>query len=196
MRRRPRALRRGALSAADPRGVHPSEGRDMSRVVRTIFDVIEVYIAAAVFALLVVAVVVQVFMRYVLIMPSPGLFEISVYCFIWIIYLGGALACRFNQHVRFDIVFKMLPPKVGLWLDNAFHLVTNAVLLILLYPATRYTIEVYKIKSSALRIPWTFLLIVYPVFILLVLIHNFTIIVMNIRRAQGKEVREEVPPWQ
>jgi TRAP-type C4-dicarboxylate transport system permease small subunit len=173
------------------------EGRDMHRVAGFLFDVFEVYIAAAVFAVLIISVFVQVFMRYVLIMPSPGLFEISVYSFVWIIYLGAALACRYNQHVRFDLIYKLYPPKVAMVQDIVLHLVTNVVLLILLYPASRYTLEMYKIKSSALRIPWTFLLIVYPVFILLVLIHNFTAIVQEIQKLLGKKVKEqEAPPWQ
>jgi TRAP-type C4-dicarboxylate transport system permease small subunit len=99
--------------------------------------------------------------------------------------------------VRFDLIYKLYPPKVAMVQDIVLHLVTNVVLLILLYPASRYTLEMYNIKSSALRIPWTFLLIVYPVFILLVLIHNFTAIVQEIQKLLGKKVKEqEAPPWQ
>jgi TRAP-type C4-dicarboxylate transport system permease small subunit len=169
----------------------------MRRVGGFIFDVFEVYIAAAAFAVLIISVFVQVVMRYVLILPSPALFEVSVYSFIWIIYLGAALACRYNQHVRFDILFKLYPPKVAMVQDIVFHTVANVVLLILLYPAARYTIEMYHIKASALRIPWTFLLVVYPIFIVLVLIHNFTAIVQEIKKLLGRKVKEqEAPPWQ
>ncbi len=82
-------------------------------------------------------------------------------------------------------------------LDIAFNLLTNGVLLVLLYPAIRYTIQVYPIKASALRVPWTFLLMVFPIFVTLVIIHNFTAIVKDILRLAGREIKEaEVFPWQ
>ena len=64
----------------------------MSRVLRRIFDIFEVYLPVAVFSVLLLSVFVQVFMRYVLNLPSPKLFEVSIYSFVWVIYLGGALA--------------------------------------------------------------------------------------------------------
>ncbi len=169
----------------------------MKRIASRVFDRFEVYIASAVFAVLILSVCVQVFMRYVLDLPSPRLFELSIYAFVWIIYLGAALACRYNQHVRFDILYQRLPQKVSQALDLVFHLVSNATLLVILYPVTKYTIDMFRIKSSALQIPWTFLLGVYPLFVVLVIIHNFTAIVGNWRRIRGRpESEPEVPPWQ
>ncbi len=169
----------------------------MKGIARLIFDFFEVYLAAAVFAVLILSVCVQVFMRYVLDMPSPRLFELAIYAFIWIIYLGAALACRYNQHVRFDILYQRFPSRVRLWLDLVFHLLTNGTLLVVLYPVTKYTFDMFRIKSSALRIPWTFLLGVYPVFVVLVLIHNFTAVAAILRRLRdGREVEQETPPWQ
>jgi TRAP-type C4-dicarboxylate transport system permease small subunit len=169
----------------------------MRRVVNFVFDVFEVYLAAVIFAALIVSVSAEVFFRYVLDDPSPQLFELSIYCFVWVIYLGGALATRYNQHVRFDLIYRALPAKGQRVLDIGFNLLTNAVLLVLFYPAVRYTIEMYPIKASALRVPWTFLLVVFPIFLALVLIHNFTTIVKDILRLTGREIKDaEVFPWQ
>jgi TRAP-type transport system small permease protein len=169
----------------------------MKRIASRIFDLFEVYIASAVFVVLIASVCIQVFMRYVLDLPSPRLFELSIYAFVWIIYLGAALACRYNQHVRFDIIYQRLPVKVNQALDLAFHLVTNTALLVILYPVTKYTVDMFRIRSSALQIPWTFLLAVYPLFVVLVIIHNFTAVVGNWRRIRGRSEGEpEVPPWQ
>jgi TRAP-type C4-dicarboxylate transport system permease small subunit len=82
-------------------------------------------------------------------------------------------------------------------MEIAFDLLTNGVLLVLFWPAVRYTIQMYPIKASALRVPWTFLLLVFPIFLALVLIHNFTTIVKNILRLTGREIKDaEVFPWQ
>jgi TRAP-type C4-dicarboxylate transport system permease small subunit len=168
----------------------------MRKVVSFLFDIFEVYLAVVVFSSLIVSVSAEVFFRYVLNNPSPQLFELSIYTFVWVIYLGGALATRYNQHVRFDLIYRSLPLKAQRVLDIAFDLLTNGVLLVLFFPAVRYTFQMYKIKASALRIPWTFLLIVFPVFIALVLIHNFTNLVKNVLRLGGREIKDsEAYPW-
>ena len=169
----------------------------MRRLASIIFDLFEVYLAVVIFASLIVSIFAEVFFRYVLNNPSGHLFELSIYFFVWVIYLGGALATRYNQHVRFDLIYRSLPTRVRQVLETIFDLLTNAVLLILFYPAVRYTIELYKIKSSVLRVPWTFLLVVFPVFLALVLIHNFTNIAKNVLRLAGRQVKDaEVFPWQ
>ena len=169
----------------------------MRRVVNFLFDIFEVYLAVVIFACLIVSIASEVFMRYVLNNPSAQLFELSIYCFVWVIYLGGALATRYNQHVRFDLIYSRLPTRVRQALETVFLLLTNGVLLVLFYPACRYTIEMYRIKASALRVPWTFLLIVFPIFLALVLIHNFTDVVKNVLRLAGRPVKDaEVFPWQ
>ena len=169
----------------------------MKRIAGLFFDLFEVYLAVVIFSALIVSIFLEVFLRYVVNSPSPELFEFSIYCFVWVIYLGGALATRYNQHIRFDLIYRSLPEKARRMLDIAFNLLTNGVLLVLLYPAIRYTIQVYPIKASALRVPWTFLLMVFPIFVTLVIIHNFTAIVKDILRLAGREIKEaEVFPWQ
>jgi TRAP-type C4-dicarboxylate transport system permease small subunit len=169
----------------------------MRRVASFLFDLFEVYLAVVIFAALILCIFAEVFFRYVLNNPSGHLFELSIYLFVWTIYLGGALATRYNQHVRFDLIYRRLSDKGRQVLETVFDLVTNGVLLVLFFPALRYTIELYKIKSSVLRVPWTFLLAVFPLFLALVLIHNFTSIVKNALRLAGREVKEpEVFPWQ
>lgn len=168
----------------------------MSRVLRRIFDIFEVYLPVAVFSVLLLSVFVQVFMRYVLNLPSPKLFEVSIYSFVWVIYLGGALATRYDQHMRFDLIYRSLGKKARKIVDVVFDLFTNAVLLVLVVPSFRYTFQVYPIKASALRIPWTFLLIVFPVFVVLVIIHNFLSVYYNLRELAGKAPRpQEALPW-
>ena len=169
----------------------------MKRFVGLFFDLFEVYLAVIIFSVLIMSIFLEVFLRYVLNNPTPELFELSIYCFVWVIYLGGALATRYNQHIRFDLIYRALPEKVRWVLEIAFDLLTNGVLLVLLYPAIRYTIQVYPIKASALRVPWTFLLMVFPIFLALVIIHNFTSIVKDVLRLAGREIKEaEVFPWQ
>ncbi|MCX7031219.1 MAG: TRAP transporter small permease subunit, partial [Spirochaetes bacterium] len=101
----------------------------MRKLVNFIFDVFEVYLAVIIFSALITSIFLEVFFRYVLNNPSGELFELSIYCFIWVIYLGGALATRYNQHVRFDLIYRSLPEKAQRVLEIFFNLLTNGVLL-------------------------------------------------------------------
>jgi TRAP-type C4-dicarboxylate transport system permease small subunit len=116
---------------------------------------------------------------------------------VWLIYLGAALAKRFNQHIRFDIFYRRFSKRTRLLVDIFCDTLTTVVFLFLLIPSIKYTIWNYRIKASALRIPWTYLLICFPIFVCLILIHNSRDIFLNVRQFLGKEVRQEEDlPWQ
>lgn len=169
----------------------------MKRLRERIFNFFEVHLPVFVFFLLLMTVAVQVFARYVLSHPMPKFFELSIYSFVWSIYLGATLAKRYNKHIRFDILNKKFSPKAQLIIDIFFDLFTSVILLILLIPSLQYTIWNYRVKASALRIPWTYLLICFPIFVILILIHNAESIIRNIRLMTGTKLPpQEEPPWQ
>jgi TRAP-type C4-dicarboxylate transport system permease small subunit len=116
---------------------------------------------------------------------------------VWSIYLGAALAKRYNQHIRFDLFYRKFSPKTRAIVDICFDSLTTAVMLLLLYPSIEYTIWNYKIKASALRIPWTYLLVCFPLFVCLIILHNSLSIYHNFAQLLGKDAQpEEVLPWQ
>jgi TRAP-type C4-dicarboxylate transport system permease small subunit len=168
----------------------------MSGFGKQILDFLEVHLAVGVFVLLLVSISIEVFSRYVLNTPTPKFFELSIYAFVWTIYLGAALAKRYNQHIRFDILYGKLPAKGRIVVDILFDTLTTVVMIVLLIPSVRYTLWNYRIKASALRIPWTYLLVCFPLFVILIIVHNLRDIHANLRRLMGKPApRPEVPPW-
>lgn len=171
--------------------------KNIKSISKKIFNLFEVHLAAFIFLILFFCIVIQVFSRYVLDHPLPPLFELSIYSFIWTIYLGAPLAKRYRKHIRFDILYRKFPRRMQLITEIVFDMLTNVVLLIILVPIVKYTAWNYKIKSSVLRIPWTYLLLCFPIFIVLLFIHNSVWIHRYIREILGKEVPPpEVPPWQ
>jgi TRAP-type C4-dicarboxylate transport system permease small subunit len=169
----------------------------VKQFIHKIFDVLEIHLPVLIFFLLIISVVVQVFARYVLNHPLPKLFELSIYSFVWVIYLGAVLAKRYNQHIRFDIIYRRFPQKMRLLVDIFFDVLTSSIFIFILIPSIKYTAWAYRIKASALRIPWTYLLLCFPIFLCLIIIHNLSDIVGNIRELLGKESpRQEELPWQ
>lgn len=171
--------------------------RDIKAILNKVFDLFEVHLAAIIFLILFLSIVVQVFSRYVLSRPLPALFELSIYSYIWVIYLGASLAKRYRKHIRFNILYRKFPRRLQLISEIAFDILTNVVLIIISVPVIKYTFCLYNIKASITRIPWTYLLMCFPIFIVLLLIHNSVWIYYHIRELLGKGVApSEVPPWQ
>jgi len=171
--------------------------KDIKNISKKVFDLFEVHLAVIVFLTLFLCIVIQVFSRYVLNRPLPSLFELSIYSFVWTIYLGAPLAKRYRKHIRFNILYRKFSRKAQLITEIAFDILTNVVLLIISVPVVKYTIFCYKIKASVLRIPWTYLLLCFPIFIVLLFIHNSVWIYYYLRELLGKgALPSEVPPWQ
>lgn len=171
--------------------------KNIKNISKKIFDLLEIHLAAIIFVTLFFSIVIQVFSRYVLNRPLPPLFELSIYSFVWVIFLGAPLAKRYRKHLRFDILYQKFPKRVQLISEIAFDIFTNVVLLIILVPIVKYTAWSYTIKASVLRIPWTYLLLCFPIFIILLFIHNSVWIYYHVRVLLGKQLPpSEIWPWQ
>lgn len=171
--------------------------KNIKNISKKIFDLLEIHLAAIIFVTLFFSIVIQVFSRYVLNRPLPPLFELSIYSFVWVIFLGAPLAKRYRKHLRFDILYQKFPKRVQLISEIAFDTLTNVVLLIILVPIVKYTAWSYAIKASVLRIPWTYLLLCFPIFIILLFIHNSVWIYYHVRVLLGKQLPpSEIWPWQ
>lgn len=70
---------------------------------------------ASVIAISVVMVIVtlsQVIFRYVLTAPLPWSEELARYCFVWIVFLGGAIGLSRGIHLGVDLFVNLLPDPV------------------------------------------------------------------------------------
>lgn len=168
----------------------------MKSIPRKVFDIFEVYLPAVIFCVLILSVFIQVASRYLFNLPIPQLFETSLYSFIWVIYLGASLATRFNQHMRFDLLYRKLPPIGRAISDTFFDVLLNIVVVVIFYPTVAAIVQMYPLKAATLNISWAYLLVCFPVFLVLIFIHNCAAIYYRFREiATGKPAPEETPPW-
>lgn len=138
----------------------------------------------------------QVVLRYVFNNPSPELFEIGQYAFIWTIFLGAPYARKFDAHIKFDIIYSKLPPRAKLVLQIVFDVFFSVVLLVTFIPVFKDVLFYKIIKSEVLRIPWTYLFMCFPIFMILMFTHNTIWIVRNVMElVTGKKFKREVEPW-
>lgn len=59
----------------------------------------------------------QVIFRYVIAEPLPWSEEMARYCFVWIVFLGGAVGLSRGIHLGVDLFVNMLPLRVQRGLD-------------------------------------------------------------------------------
>ncbi|MBO6755003.1 MAG: TRAP transporter small permease [Roseibium sp.] len=59
----------------------------------------------------------QVIFRYVIAAPLPWSEELARYCFVWIVFLGGAIGLSRGIHLGVDLFVNMLPEPARRGLD-------------------------------------------------------------------------------
>jgi TRAP-type C4-dicarboxylate transport system permease small subunit len=132
------------------------------------------------------AIIVQVVFRY-LFTPLIWPFELSIFMYICLIYLGTALAARHDAHVAFDILFNLLSPRVQRVISLVLRLFAAAVVLTLVVPAARLMSQSHHIRSASLQIPWSFLVGVYLIGMLLMAGHLLAWALQDWKTIRGRE---------
>jgi TRAP-type C4-dicarboxylate transport system permease small subunit len=114
------------------------------------------------FFLMSAAVLAQLVSRFLF--NSPLLFpeEVSRYCYVWITFIGLALATKHREHIRVDLLFHVLPAgwcrPLGLVVDVA----SCAILLFLAYLGIRFMDFSRMNISSALELPMNLVYVSFP----------------------------------
>jgi len=72
----------------------------------------ERYFCAIALSIIAIALVVQVFFRYVLRSPITGTQELVRFLFVWFVYLGASYGVREGAHIRLSHHVKLLPVKL------------------------------------------------------------------------------------
>lgn len=73
---------------------------------------VETYLSSVTLLLFTVLVVAQVFMRYVLGSPMTWSEEIARYALVWFVYTSASYAVRYQRHVKFNVLVKLLGKRV------------------------------------------------------------------------------------
>lgn len=127
------------------------------------------------------AIIIQVFYRYFLNISLEWPFELSIYAYIWTLYLGAAWGIREGHHVKFNLLFDVLPTRIQKMINIIFNSITTTVFIIIFKPVWEYLLFNYRIKTVALKIPWTYVFGVFSIFLFLTIIHNIEYIIYDIK---------------
>jgi len=118
----------------------------------------------------------QVIFRYLFNSPLFWSEELSRYCFVWIVFVGAAIAMKRGAHIGVDYFEMKLPSRFKNYLKIAINILIISFLVIIIYQSILVVIVNMSQHSPAIRIPMGLIYLAIPVGLSLMLGY---IIIMN-----------------
>ena len=107
------------------------------------------------FGVMIVAIGLQVFYRYVLNDPLAGSEEIGRLAFVWVTFIGAVVAARDNMHIRIDYFVKRLQPRSARFVRMLDHLATACFGLVMVWVGYLLAVFSWDYESASLQFPMT-----------------------------------------
>lgn len=149
---------------------------------------LDIVVAAAVLAILVVLTFLGVIWRYVLSAPFTWLEEVQMACMVWIVFAAGGAAFRTGNHVAIEMVVDLMPKKLQKVVEILISVVVVAVIGYLFWQSIGF-IQMF-IKSgrstSMLKIPYWLIYGIAPVSFILMIISYFYSVLTGVK-SEAKE---------
>jgi len=110
------------------------------------------YMVIALYTVMISLMTVQVILRKFFSAPLPWAEEASRILFVWMVFIGAALATYARRHIVVDFFVGYLPEKVRNWVDKLVLPTGGIVLLVVVYYGWLLTMETWHRKAFTL--PW------------------------------------------
>jgi TRAP-type C4-dicarboxylate transport system permease small subunit len=162
----------------------------LKKIVRWFSDLVEVYLPSAMFVLLFLVFIANVFFRYVLKNPQNWTFELSVNAFVVVGLLGAATAHRKEDHVVFDLLYAPLDSRK----QNTLRILSNALVILFFGIAIPGSfIYVFELPSmtSILKIPEKYIFVVFPIFLVSTFFRSIYRLTIDIKARRKKTYIQE-----
>lgn len=121
------------------------------------------YAIIAISVVMVIVTLAQVVFRYVIAAPLPWSEELARYCFVWIVFLGGAIGLSRGIHLGVDLFVNTLPDRLRRGLDaliNALIAGFAATVIYASYPVIN--MNMFQ-RSPALGVQMSWIYIAIPI---------------------------------
>lgn len=134
-------------------------------------------IAAGLLAVIFVAFILQIALRYVFNWPVGWTAEVSVVAWLWLVLFGAAFVLRDAEELRIDFLYAQVGRRVRLVM-SVLGSVAMAGLMALSLPASYAYVSFMKVEKSAyLKMPFDVMFSIYLVFAVAVIVrHGWTVV--------------------
>jgi TRAP-type C4-dicarboxylate transport system permease small subunit len=146
---------------------------------------IEVQLPIAVFVMLFLVFLTNVFFRYILKNPQNWTFEFSVNAFAVVGLLGACAAHRTEDHVVFDLLYTRLTARG----QNILRMSSSVIVIVLFSMALPGSIR-YLVKlpalTSIMKIPFRFLFLPFPILLISMVLRSVYRLGLDIKAFRNK----------
>lgn len=138
-------------------------------------------VAAALLAVIFLAFILQIVLRYVFDLPVGWTAEISLVAWLWLILWGSAFVLRDEEEIRIDLLKAVFGPR-GQRIVASLGSIATVALFALALPATWDYISFMKVESSSyLKIRFDWLYSIYLVFAVAVIARHLWLVLNALR---------------
>ena len=131
------------------------ENKAQMRGTKYLWHNLEYILAAVFFVIMLVALFIQVFFRFVLNNPIGWTEELAVTCFVMMVYIGSIGATRNDEHMKMEMVINLFGPKgrlVMLIIGDVVFAVANLILAYGIFTVS-LNLKKYGMTTAMLHIP-------------------------------------------
>jgi TRAP-type C4-dicarboxylate transport system permease small subunit len=140
--------------------------------VRTILPRAVFWLISSAMALLIVAIFLQVFFRYVLNDPLTWPEELGRYLFVWIVFLGIPEAYRDGKHLGMDLVTSRLPLSVRRGMALVAEVLIAVFALLSVYASVDLIRLTFDQTAAVLQIPMAFVYLAFTLGFALIILYT------------------------
>ncbi|MEZ5833071.1 MAG: TRAP transporter small permease subunit [Dongiaceae bacterium] len=144
--------------------------------------------AAAMFAAMFGAFMIQIVSRYVFDAPVSWSLEVCSITYVWVVFWSSNLLLNERQHIVFDVLYKKLPER---W-QRAIAVINTATLGLVFLAALPTVLEYIgflgRRKTMILKVPFDYVYACFGVFMIAVVVGA----VLRLRRLAGPNWRQQL----
>lgn len=145
-----------------------------------------------------VVITVDIFLRYFLSKPLLFSNEVSVYCMVYVTFVGAALTMKKRGHISVDLLYRHLPRKIQLWLDVVTTITGTVVICIIAWESVGWVLYTYNTgfqSPGVLETPMWIPMSVVPLGLFFFSIQYIveSIKVVDVLRSHNSSAKEESP---
>ena len=160
------------------------------KIIKRIVDFVEETVPALLLLTIFISFLLGVFSRYVLKSSIMWTQEMSLYPYVWLVFLGACSCDRDRSNISFTIVHDMVPEKV----KKVFHLIGSIMivtaLIVLIPSAVDFYIYYMNRPTAIMKIPLGicyFSFAIYQVFTIIRYLYRIVESILELAGKKGKE---------
>ena len=115
------------------------------------------------FIAMVILSIVQVVCRYVLEISLSFTEELARFIFIWVTFLGTAMAMKKGQHVKMELLLGAVPPFIRNFFEFVGRVISMCIYLVMIGGGIAVMWKTMDQTSAALNLPMSFVYLAVPV---------------------------------